>query len=53
MFIVRLGLSSYSFKHILVVAGEEQITVELMHGIRFERDDIAMTREKEIIIKVQ
>ena len=49
---MRLGLSSNSFQHSLVVTGEEPIPVELLHGRRFERDMIT-THEKADVIIVQ
>lgn len=49
---VRLGLSSNSFQHSLVVTGEEPIPVELMHGRIFERDDMITTHEEADVIMV-
>ena len=51
--LVRLGLSSHSFQHNLIVTGEEPSYNELTSWEKFERDGMSTTHEEADVIRVQ
>ena len=51
--LVRLGLSSHSFQHSLIVTGQERTPIELTNRVKLERDDMSTTHEEADVIMVQ